>query len=229
MCRKGEDVWFGPVRFTHRIETLSSLVCSSHRQGEVSYSIPTDADRSAVSRLFPPFATSIPIFPSRRSFKDDFISSQPPRHLIKCLLKREPEASATVETLTSFLFIRNSPPGQNPSHTERLGEKDRRVSVDKPGTRPSTDAHARQTAYLHANMPRAHLRKSKHTHSCARGFGKQREIKGSDYRGRWGGKEKKSAWLNEHAARQNTKTCFDKSADRSWRPSSQRGHLLALY
>lgn len=123
MCRKGEKVWFGPVRFTHRIETLSSTVCSSHRQGEVSYSIPTDADRSGVSRLFPPFATSIPIFLSRRSFKDDFISSQPQRHLIKCLLKREPEASAAVETLTSFLFIRNSPPGQNPSRTERLGER----------------------------------------------------------------------------------------------------------
>lgn len=123
MCRKGEKVCFGPVRFTHGIETLSSPVCSSHRQGEVSYSIPTDADRSGVSRLFPPFATSIPIFLSRRSFKDDFISSQPPRHLIKCLLKREPEASAAVETLTSFLFIRNSPPGQNPSRTERLGER----------------------------------------------------------------------------------------------------------
>lgn len=160
-------------------------------QGEVSYSIPTDADRSGVSRLFPPFATSIPIFLSRRSFKDDFISSAAPAPSDKMPFETRAGGSRGSGNTDIVSFYQEFTAGPESITHRASGRKDRRVSADKPGTRPSADAHARQTAYSHANMPRAHLRKSKHTRSCACGFGKQREIKGSDDGGRRGEKEKK--------------------------------------
>lgn len=64
-------------------------------------------------------------------------------------MKQEPESLATVETLTHYTFIRNLPPGHNPSH--RVNRYS--VSVDKLWTRLLTDAHTSETAatYVHAH------------------------------------------------------------------------------
>lgn len=91
------------------------------------------------------------------------------------------------------------------------GRKDRRVSVDKLWTRPSTDAHTRETTYLHANMPSTRSRISEHTEGCVcAGFGRQQEMTEVTVSRPRRKNKRESLLLDEHTARQNMKTFLRK-------------------
>lgn len=78
------------------------------------------------------------------------------------------------------------------------GRKDRRVSVDKLWTRPSTDAHTRETHACMQTCPaHGHEYPSTPKVVCVRVLAGSMKWQRSQYRGPWGKrKEKVSCWMN---------------------------------
>lgn len=110
------------------------------------------------------------------------------------------------------------------------GWKDRRVSVDKLWTCPSTDAHTQETTNLHANVPTTCSRISKLIQGCvfegfcrAAGNDRGQSIKAQEE------KEKRESPVGWTCSKTKHENIFDETADRSWIPSSLLETPVALY
>lgn len=112
-----------------------------------------------------------------------------------------------METLTRFAFIRNSPLGQNSSHTERLGERIEECLWTNYGhVRARMHILRKPQTCMQTCPPLAHEYPSSFKVVCLRVFVRQQEMTGVRVSRPKRKKKRESLLFDEHTARQNMKT-----------------------